>query len=62
MSVETLQDLFYYAWDTFNADGGYQLKMGKLFKQVIAREMDDGTYRRYDTKRRRQFNLDRTAS
>lgn len=47
MSVDTLQELFYYAWDTFNADGGYQLKMGKLFKQVIAREMDDGTYRRY---------------
>jgi radical SAM superfamily enzyme YgiQ (UPF0313 family) len=62
MSVETLQDLFYYAWDTFNADGGYQLKMGKLFKQVIAREMEDGTYRRYDTKRSRRFNLDRTAS
>ncbi|WP_321531607.1 cobalamin-dependent protein [uncultured Desulfuromonas sp.] len=62
MSVDTLQDLFYYAWDTFNADGGYQLKMGKLFKQVISREMDDGTYRRYDAKRKRQFNLNRTAS
>ena len=62
MSVDTLQELFYYAWDTFNADGGYQLKMGKLLKQVIAREMDDGTYRRYDTKRSRRFNLDRTAS
>ncbi|MBW2187575.1 MAG: cobalamin-dependent protein [Deltaproteobacteria bacterium] len=56
MTPDKLQELFYYAWDTFNADGGYQLKMGKLFKQVITREIEDGTYRRYDTKRRRRFN------
>lgn len=62
MTPEKLQELFYYAWDTFNADGGYQLKMGKLFKQVIAREIEDGTYRRYNTKRRRRFNLDKDAS
>ncbi|OQY25557.1 MAG: radical SAM protein [Desulfobacteraceae bacterium 4572_35.2] len=57
MTPDKLQELFYYAWDTFNADGGYQLKMGKLFKQVITREIEDGTYRRYDTKRRRRFNV-----
>ena len=57
MTPDKLQEMFYYAWDTFNADGGYQLKMGKLFKQVIAREMEDGTYRRYDTKRRRRFDV-----
>lgn len=57
MTPDKLQELFYYAWDTFNADGGYQLKMGKLFKQVIAREIEDGTYRRYDTKRRRRFDV-----
>jgi hypothetical protein len=31
------------------------LRMGNLFKQVIRREMDDGTYRRYDPKTRRTF-------
>lgn len=56
MTPDKLQELFNYAWDTFNADGGYQLKMGKLFKQVITREIEDGTYRRYDTKRRRRFD------
>ena len=56
MTPDELQQMFYYAWDTFNADGGYQLKMSKLFKEVIAREMEDGTYRKYDTKRRRIFN------
>jgi len=56
MTPDELQQMFYYAWDTFNADGGYQLKMSKLFKQVIAREMEDGTYRKYDKKRHRIFN------
>ncbi len=55
MTPEKLQELYYYAWDTFYAGGGHQLKMGELFKQVIRREMDDGTYRRYDPKTRRTF-------
>jgi len=55
MSPEKLQELYYYAWDTFYTGGGHQLKMGELFKQVIRKEMDDGTYRRYDPKTRRTF-------
>jgi radical SAM superfamily enzyme YgiQ (UPF0313 family) len=55
MSPEKLQELYYYAWDTFNADSGHQLKMGELFKQVIRREMDDGTYHRYNPRKRRLF-------
>lgn len=55
MSPEKLQELFYYAWDAFYAQGGYQLRMGELFKKVIRREMDDGTYRRYDPRQRRSF-------
>ncbi|MBI5017245.1 MAG: cobalamin B12-binding domain-containing protein [Deltaproteobacteria bacterium] len=55
MTPEKLQELFYYAWDTFYAGSGYQLKMGELFKQVIEREMADGTYRRYDPRTRRGF-------
>ncbi len=55
MTPEKLQEMYYYAWDTFNADSGHQLKMGELFKQVIRREMDDGTYHRYNPRKRRLF-------
>lgn len=55
LTPEKLQELYYYAWDTFYADGGYQLKMGELFKKVIMREMADGTYRRYDPRKPRGF-------
>lgn len=55
MTPEKLQEMYYYAWDAFNADSGHQLKMGELFKQVIRREMDDGTYHRYNPRKRRIF-------
>ncbi|MFO7728858.1 MAG: radical SAM protein [Desulfonatronovibrio sp.] len=56
MSPDKLQELFHYAWDTFYEGGGHQLRMGNLFKKVIRKEMDDGTYRRYDPKRKREFS------
>ncbi|WP_321366874.1 radical SAM protein [uncultured Desulfuromusa sp.] len=55
MTPEKLQELYYYAWDTFNSDSGHQLKMGELFKKVIRREMDDGTYHRYNPRKSRVF-------
>ena len=55
MTPEKLQELFYYAWDTFYRESGYQLKMGELFLKVIRREMDDGTYHRYDVRKKRSF-------
>jgi len=55
MSPDQLQELYHYAWDSFYADSGHQLKMGELFKQVIRREMDDGTYHRYNPRKRRVF-------
>ncbi len=55
MTPEKLQEMYYYAWDTFNAGSGHQLKMGELFKQVIRKEMDDGTYHRYNPRKRRLF-------
>ncbi len=55
MTPEKLQELYYYAWDHFYAGSGHQLKMGELFKQVIRREMDDGTYHRYNPRKRRLF-------
>jgi len=55
MSPTELQDVYEYAWDTFYADAGYQLRMGHLFQKVIEREMEDGTYRRYDPRNRTRF-------
>jgi radical SAM superfamily enzyme YgiQ (UPF0313 family) len=55
MTPEKLQEMYYYAWDTFYAGSGYQIKMGDLFRQVIRREMEDGTYSRYNPRLRRGF-------
>jgi radical SAM superfamily enzyme YgiQ (UPF0313 family) len=55
MSVDELQAMYEYAWDTFYADAGYQLRMGQLFQRVIEREMADGTYRRYNPRTERRF-------
>lgn len=56
MSAETLKSLYNDAWDTFYSDGGYQTKMGELFFKVMKKEILDGTYKRYNPKRKRQFN------
>jgi len=55
MTPSKLQEMYYYAWDTFYAGSGYQIKMGDLFRKVIRREMDDGTYSRYNPRRQRRF-------
>ncbi len=62
MRPEKLQELYYYAWDTFYAGGGHALKMGKLFKDVMLREMNDGTYRRYNPKVARSFKREQTLA
>jgi radical SAM superfamily enzyme YgiQ (UPF0313 family) len=56
MTPEKLQEMYYYAWDTFYGPGGPALKMGKLFDKVIRREVEDGTYRRYNPRGRRGFS------
>ncbi len=45
MSAERLQELLAYAWDTFYHDEPQEMKMSKLFAQVIRKEMADNTYR-----------------
>jgi radical SAM superfamily enzyme YgiQ (UPF0313 family) len=50
MAPEKLQELLDYAWKTFYADESQQIKMTRLFQQVIRREMADGTYRPRDRK------------
>ncbi len=55
MTADELQAMYDYAWDTFYAESGYQLRMGQLFQRVIEREMADGTYRRYSPREKRRF-------
>jgi len=45
MSPEKLQELFYYAWDTFYRDEPQEIKMFRLFQQVIQKEMADNTFK-----------------
>jgi len=61
MTPEKLQEMYHYAWDTFYANGGLQLKMGKLFKRVIEREVEDGTYYRYNPRRNREFQKEQSG-
>jgi radical SAM superfamily enzyme YgiQ (UPF0313 family) len=45
MSRERLQELLDYAWNTFYRDEPQSIKMAKLFKQVVKKEMEDNTFR-----------------
>jgi len=38
MPPEKLQELYYYAWDTFYREESQGIKMFKLFKKVIEKE------------------------
>lgn len=46
MSPERLQELYYYAWDSFYKNESQEQKMFKLMMKVVEREMEDGTYRK----------------
>ncbi len=45
MTPERLQELYYYAWDTFYHDEPQEIKMFKLLQEVSMRERADRTYR-----------------
>lgn len=45
ITPEKLQELYYYAWDSFYEDESQEQKMFKLMMKVVEREMEDGTYR-----------------
>jgi radical SAM superfamily enzyme YgiQ (UPF0313 family) len=63
MSPERLQALLDYAWETFYAEESQQIKMTRLFQQVVRKEMADGTYRPRDRKlTRRRFGRQGTVS
>jgi radical SAM superfamily enzyme YgiQ (UPF0313 family) len=46
LTPEKLDELYQYAWDTFYSDYSAEMRMAKLYMDVIEREMADGTYRR----------------
>ena len=56
MTPEKLQELYHYSWRTFYADSGHQLKMADLFLKVVKKEIEDGTYRRYNPRKRKGFS------
>jgi radical SAM superfamily enzyme YgiQ (UPF0313 family) len=45
MSVEKLQEMYEYAWTTFYKEESKEVKMGRLYMEVIRKEQADGTYR-----------------
>ncbi|MFH0879418.1 MAG: radical SAM protein [Lentisphaerota bacterium] len=45
MTADKLQEMYEYAWKTFYRDETKEVKMGKLYMQVIAKEQADGSYR-----------------
>jgi len=46
MTAERLQELYHYAWDSFYKEETQEEKMFKLLKNVVSREIDEGTYRK----------------
>jgi len=45
MSVDALNRMYQYAWDTFYYDQTKEIKMAQLYRKVILREARDGTYK-----------------
>jgi len=46
MSVDSLQEMYEYAWDTFYASCSKEIQMAKLYLKVLEMEKKDGTYKR----------------
>ena len=53
MSMDKLQELYYYAWDTFYGDCSQGIKMAKLFLKVIEKERAEGTYHKTQLRSRK---------
>jgi radical SAM superfamily enzyme YgiQ (UPF0313 family) len=55
MSPETLYKMYHYAWDTFYYNTSPSLKMSFLFQKAVKSEMEKGTYRQYNPRKKRSF-------
>jgi hypothetical protein len=54
MSVDSLQEMYEYAWKTFYGDFSKEIKMAKLYLKVIEKEKRDGTYKESALRARRR--------
>lgn len=57
MSPDKLQAMYEYAWNTFYHGESKEVKMGRLYRKVIEREMADGTYHPVRLARDRKWHL-----
>lgn len=55
MTPAKLDEMFQYAWDTFYAECSIELKMAKLYMDVIEKEKADGTFSRVRLNRRQKW-------
>lgn len=55
MSVDDLDRMHQYAWETFYGSGGKEVRMGQLYKRVIELEMADGTFLSHRIRRERAW-------
>ena len=46
MTVDSLQEMYEYAWKTFYSSGSKEFQMAKLYLKVLEMEKKDGTYER----------------
>jgi radical SAM superfamily enzyme YgiQ (UPF0313 family) len=46
MSADKLQEMYYYAWNTFYKDCSQEVRMAQLFLKVLEKEKAEGTYQR----------------
>lgn len=57
MTPVELQDMFYYCWETFYEEHNQEVRMGELFRKVVTREMEDGSYQtRKKPRRKKNYN------
>jgi radical SAM superfamily enzyme YgiQ (UPF0313 family) len=62
MSVDKLNEMYQYAWDTFYADSSVEMRMANLYVKVIEKEKADGTFRRTSLHRRKWSTAANLAS
>jgi radical SAM superfamily enzyme YgiQ (UPF0313 family) len=62
MSVDSLQKMYSYAWETFYSDCSQEIQMAKLYLKVIQKEKEDGTYKRVHLESGRSWAKDRKLS
>ena len=58
MSVDSLQKMYEYAWETFYAECSKEIQMAKLYLKVIEKEKKDGTYKKVKLSRNRSWGYD----